>query len=170
MVSAICQEIKQLLSQHNVVVEVEPQTMGMPGMWLMRGDPDLSRKTELKSFEPHPGQDGTWGVFFADNLTSLTYPNPGIYWIFYSQNVTDQWVIYPSPFFDELIKHFATIGGNDLSTYGGYVEAQRHLFETYPVYDVNRGIATVNYPVDPRIATLGVVAVNSQFEIFQVSG
>lgn len=169
MVTALGGELYSVLASRNIPVPFEPVGQTGPGDWFVRGDPDLARRDFMHPFQPHSGQDGSWGVFLADNLHMLSYPNPGAYWLFSASCLVHGWIMHPSPLFDELIEHYASTIGTNISTYGGYVAAQRLLFEHHSVYDVPRGILTLNSEVDPRGATLVVLLINNRFDIFEVN-
>lgn len=131
--------------------------MGREGEWLIRGDPKVKRISSCEPMLPQSGRDGTWGVFLADNLKQLMYPIPGVFWVVAVGELSRNWLYKPSNLYDEWINFFASSHRLNLRLYGGYVEAERMVHQSFDVYDTRSGIATLNNALTVQDCNLAVV-------------
>ena len=138
----------------------------MPGPYLVRADSNLKRLNTLDKFVPYPGKDGTRGVFLADNIHSLMYPDVGIYWVFATNSLEGRWVSEPSELYDQWLNHFAVQAGITPDTYSNYVHLQSMIHSTWPVYQSNEGIATWPTELDPQLAVLALLYRHGDWEVF----
>lgn len=156
-------ELAEHLS-HNGVVLAKGDVV--PGPWLVRADSSIKRLHSMEKFTPHTGRDGTRGVFLADNLHALMFPDTGIYWVFETNSLDGRWLSEPSELFNQWLNYFAVQAGISPDTYGHYVHLQSMIYSTWPVYQRDEGIATWPTELSPELAVLALVYQHGEWDVF----
>src|SRR3990172_8173475 len=114
-------------------------------------------------FVPNAGQYGEFGVFLGDNLSSLMYPERGIYWVFESGSISESWLCAPSREWQARYEQVIRENGlNPKSVTDGY-RAEEELYRQHFVYKKRTGVCTSPVPFSPLAAaqvlvTEGVLA------------
>lgn len=141
-----------------------------PREWLLRGETSKQHLLGCESLCPHAGQMGTSGVFFADCLSSLMYPDPGVYYIFRADDLAHDWLLAESDRYKQIASVYAQQQGLNPTKICDGIAIESFMYDSFQIYQADTGIATANYPIPIRDAGLILITRNfvSEHELDQM--
>jgi hypothetical protein len=157
--------LKHVCSQNRIQFSEQPDSDLSHCPYLIRADCNLNHLFNKAPFLPNSGQYFTWGVFLGGCFNSLMYPHDGLYYVFSRCSILpDNFLVDPSPEFDELINSTAQQKKLDLKSYNDYFEAARYMYEKHNIYQSKNGVITIHTEI-PVESAVYIFAPQSIFKI-----
>lgn len=126
-----------------------------PRQWLIRGENSTSRLLlEDRTLTPQPGQMGSHGVFFGDCIAPLMLPEQGVYYVYPTAQVSQDWLRIPSPEYRKLAERIREKNGLRADSVGDALNADSLIYKSSATYSPKDGIATSPRPLPIQSAHL----------------